>query len=281
MNDLAHRQLVAMLRLRFGEDLDADTLDTDAAGRLLQLAGHRVHRHFTDEPVDPALLRLVCACALSAPSKSDLQQRDIIIVQDPDVRRKIGALMPHAPWVAAAPAMAVFCLNGRRLSRIAEWRGKPFPNDHFDLLFNATGDAAIALGWFQVALAMAGLGGCPISEVRNHAAPLSEWLGLPDKVAPFAAFCIGWPKRPGAITPRLPLSVNLHLDRFAEDQARSAIDGYDRRRETVQPYRSQRLPDIWGTSPDYGWSEDKARQYSKPLRQLFGAFLRNRKFNMD
>ena len=35
-----------------------------------------------DRAVDPALLRLLCACALSAPTKSDLQQADIVILEE-------------------------------------------------------------------------------------------------------------------------------------------------------------------------------------------------------
>ena len=73
------------LSKRFGETL---TVDEDLSGldELARLAGRRVHRRYTERAVDPDLLRLLCACALSAPSKSDLQQRDIVIVSDPVLR---------------------------------------------------------------------------------------------------------------------------------------------------------------------------------------------------
>jgi nitroreductase len=129
---------------RFGEDVAVDPA-LDGLDELLRIAAHWVHRCYSDRPVDPALVRLLCACALSAPSKSDLQQRDIVVVSDSDLRRRIAALLPHMPWVGEAPAFLVFCANGRRLPRIARLRDKPFPNDHLDLLFNAVGDAAIAL----------------------------------------------------------------------------------------------------------------------------------------
>jgi len=32
---------------------------------------------------------------------------------------------------------------------------------------------------------------------------------------------------------------------------------------------------------EYGWSEDKARQYSKPERADFGAFVRAKGFRLD
>jgi nitroreductase len=268
------------LARRFGEDFNL-SLDDAQAEKLAALASHRVQRDFQDRPVDPELLKALCACALSAPSKSDLQQRDLVIVEDRDLRARIGALMPHYPWVASAPAMVIFCLNGRRLPKLSEWRGKPFPNDHFDLLFNAATDAAIALGWFQLAVEMAGLGGCPVSEFRNHAALISDWLGLPDRVAIYAGFCLGWPAADPQISPRLPLSTTLHYDRFSDASARAEIERYDAARAAAQPTRRQRDTARWGEADTYTWSEDKARQYAEPLRTDFGAYLRARKFNFD
>ncbi len=273
-------ELRAALAERFGEDFCVD-LPPGAADRLAGLAAHRVTRAFTDDPLDPTLVRLLCACALSAPSKSDLQQRDIVIVSDPGLRARIADLVPGLPWLRRAPGMAVFCINGRRLPQIAEWRGKPFPNDHFDLLFNGIGDAAIALAWFQAALAMAGLGGCPVSEIRNHAEAVSEWLGLPDKVVPYAGFCFGRPAEAGAVTPRLPLDVTVHENRFSEENLEERIAAHDARREVLRPYSRQRGTRRFGTADGYGWSEDKARQYAEPLRGAFGDFVRGKGFRLD
>jgi nitroreductase/FMN reductase [NAD(P)H] len=41
-----------------------------------------VHRRYLARDIEPRLLRLLCACALSAPSKSDLQQADILVIRD-------------------------------------------------------------------------------------------------------------------------------------------------------------------------------------------------------
>src|SRR5690349_5963032 len=58
---------------RFGEDIKIDEA-LPGLEALTRVAGHRSHRRFLPRPVEPELLRLLCACALSAPSKSDLQQ---------------------------------------------------------------------------------------------------------------------------------------------------------------------------------------------------------------
>lgn len=272
-------QMRDALFARFSEALNAAMPDAASDG-LLELSTHRVHREFLDKPVDKDLIRSLCALALSSPTKSDLQQRDIIMVQDPDLRARISRLMPQYTWIATAPAFVIVCLNGRRLPQISEWREKPFPNDHFDLLFNAIGDAAITLAWLQAAVDLAHLGGCPVSEVRNHAQQISDWLKLPEKVAPYAGLCIGWPAREGAITARLPLSVTLHTDRFGEVDAKRDIEAYDKVRAQRSTSRRQRAADIWGEAETYGWMEDKARQYAEPLRTDFGAYLRRRGFDM-
>jgi len=80
---------------------------------------------------------------------------------------------------------------------------------------------------------------------------------------------------------RLPLDVTVHHNGYREDGLREAIDGYDRRREAAQPYREQRSVDAFGTAVDYGWSEDKARQYAVPERADFGAYVRARGFRLD
>jgi nitroreductase/FMN reductase [NAD(P)H] len=283
-NDMADgktaEELAALLKHRFGEEVKVDPA-TSGLSVLAAQAAHRSHRAFSDRPVDRDLIRLLCAIALSAPTKSDLQQRDIVIVEDAATRAKIHQLLPDNPWVEKAPVLLVFCGNNRRQRQIHQWRGRPFPNDHLDAFFNAAVDAGIVLGAFTVAAEAAGLGCCAISAIRNHAATVSELLGLPDHVFPVAGLGLGWPASTGYVSLRLPLSVTLHRDRFDESDLNRRIDEYDRRRASVAPYRKQRYVEEYGQAAAYGWSEDKARQYSKPERADFGAFVRTKGFKLD
>src|SRR6185437_6156962 len=245
---------------------------TGNADVLADMANRRVIRRYTDQPVDPALLETLCAVALSAPSKSDLQQADIVIVHDKGQREKLEALLPDNPWVKAAPVFLVFCANNRRHRLLYEWRGRPFVNDHLDPLFNASVDAGIVLATFVAAADRVGLGTCPISAIRNHPAEVSAILALPEHVFPVAALGMGWPSFSGVMSPRLGLDVTIHRDRYDETGLREKVEAYDRRREAVQPYKAQRHPEKFGRSESYGWSEDKVRQYSVPERSDFGAF---------
>jgi nitroreductase len=269
------RQIEALLRDRFGEEVPVDP-SWPGLEHVDHIVKHRVIRRYSPQPLDPGLVRLICACALSAPSKSDLQQRDIVVVEDAAIRRDIAALIPDMPWIGLAPAFLVFLGNGRRLPQIASLRGKPFPNDHFDLVFNAATDAAIALATAVTAAEAMGVGACPISVIRDHAARISDLLGLPERVIPFAGLCLGWPADNGRMSPRLPLTMTVHRDRFAEQDVPGTLDAYDRRREAAAPYRAQRDTQIWGEAANYGWSEEKARHYAQPQRSDFGGYVRSR-----
>lgn len=272
-------RLRAVLAARFGEAVEVDPA-LPGLDALLRAAGRGSHREFRADPVDPALLRLLCAVALSAPTKSDLQQRDIVIVADPGLRRAVDDLVGGEAWVRGAPAFLVVCANNRRQRQLHEWRGRPFVNDHLDAFFNAAVDGAIALSALVAAAEAVGLGCCPVSAVRNRAAEIGDLLGLPDHVFPVAGLALGWPAAEPKVSMRLPVRATVHVDRFDEAGLRETVDAYDRRRAAAQPYAKQRLAQEEGPAEDYGWSEDKARQYSRPERAGFGAFIRAKGFDL-
>ena len=264
---------------RFGEAIEAPA-GLPGADELRRMVEHSSHRKWSGQPVEPGLLKLLFACALSAPSKSDLQQADIIHLADRAKIKAIADHIPDMPWINNAPVFLVFCGNNRRIRQIGEWRGKPFVNEHLDHFMNAAVDAGIVLATFIRAAEAAGLGTVPISAVRNHPSVTSDILGLPDAVFPLAGLCVGYPLERGYVTARLPLDVTVHTDRFNEHGLKEKIDAYDQRRHALFPLRKQRHPKLYPDVPFNGWSEDKARHYSVPERADFGAFIREKKFSL-
>jgi nitroreductase len=266
----------AALQARFG---DAPEVPAAAEG-LEDMAARGVCRLYRPDALHPALIRTLCAVALSSPTKSDLQQRDIIVVTDPEIRGRLDAITGF-DWQPGAPVLLVFCANHARQHLCHELAGVPFANDHLDGFFNAAVDAGIALAAFVAAAERVGLGCCPLSVIRNRAAEVSELLALPDRVVPVAGLTVGWPARPPRIAPRLSLAATVHENRFGGDQPEK-IREYDRRRANMQPFQRQRDPERWGgEKPDYGWSDDKARQYADPQRSDWGAFVRAKGFSLD
>ena len=277
----ASKQLLAD---RFGPDATVEW-DDDVPPVHGQLAARGSVRKFRPEAVAYSTLQRLSALALCAPTKSDLQQRDIIIVDAPSIKAKISALLSDGPlgqkWLADIPGLLIFCGNNRRQRRIHALRDRPFVNDHLDAFFNAAVDAGIALSAFVIAAEAEGLGVCPISAVRNHSGALSELLKLPDHVFPVAGLAVGYPAEAPTVSMRLPLSMTVHRNAFVEDGLDEAIAAYDQRRAQAQPYAAQRSVRKFGTAETYGWSEDKARQYAQPERADFGAYVRRIGFKLD
>jgi len=228
---------------------------------LAALNERSVCRRYRSDPVPEALVRLLCATALAAPTKSDLQQATLIRVADAAKRQAMFSLLPGSPWLAQAPELFVFCADGFRLRQLFARREVEFPNEHLDAFFNAAVDAALALGAFVSAAELAGLGCCPISQIRDHVAKIDELLGLPDWVVPVAGLALGYPEAKEPLSARLSLSATVHTDRYDVEAVERELDAYDARRGK-------------------DWTGDKVKQYSKVLRADFGAYVARKRFRL-
>ena len=276
------KTIAALIEDRFGLPTTVGA-DRPAEGTVAQLLAHRTHRRYKTDPVPDDVLEIALAAALSAPSKSDLQQVGVVLVKDRAKQATIGGWIPDMPWIATAPLFMVFCGDHRRIRRISgELRHRPFPNDTLDMFMNAAVDAGLVLHGFITAAEALGLGCCPISVVRNHVEKLSELLELPAGVFPVAGLTVGYPSQPGWISLRLPPALTVHTDRYDDADLPAELDAYDRRREGrhATPPSDQRFVERFGVAEPYGWSEDKARQYSVPERHNFGPFIRGHGFGL-
>jgi nitroreductase/FMN reductase [NAD(P)H] len=275
------QKLSDLLTERFGA-APAVPAELEADPVLCNMAAHRSYRRFEERAVPEALLDTLLACAFSAPAKSDLQQSCVVKVSEPALRGAIDALLAD-PWIARAPVLLVWCGDNRRIRRVCELRGKPFANDHLDSFFNAAVDAALVMRGFIQASEAAGLGCCPLSVVRNHAARVSDLLGLPAHVFPVAGMVLGWPAEQRRIVPRLSLGAFVHENRYDDSDLCARLERDDARRHAVLPIARDKQRDTarFGVAAQYGWSEDKARQVSVRERGDFGAFVRAQGFRLE
>ncbi len=227
-------------------------------------------------------MQLLFATAFSAPSKSDLQQVSVVRITDPSQRKRIISSNPKIAWTEHAPQFMVWCADNRRIRKVCEEKDYPFANDHLDSFMNAAVDAGIVMQTFIIAADSVGLRCCPISEVRDNIESLSMELNLPEHVFPVAGLCVGWPSESPSTSMRLPLNITVHVNKYDDEEALFRISDYDHRREAIDqpPTEKQRQPERFGIADIYGWSEDRARQYSVPLRSGFGCYIRKQRFNL-
>jgi nitroreductase len=270
------------IQSRFGVSSDTGC-STEANSTVTNILTRRSHRAFSNDKVSEDLLNTLFATAFSAPSKSDLQQACVIHVQDKGRQRRIAEATPSISWAADAPVFLVWCGDSRRIRRLAEWRGHAFANDHLDAFMNAAVDAGICMQTFIIAAESYGLGCCPVSEVRNHVQLLSDELELPRHVFPVAGLCVGWPDARPEISMRLPLGTTVKQDRYDDSGLFDEVSAYDIRREALEktPPEKQRFAETLGVSENYGWSENRSRQYSKPARDDFGDYIRRQGFDLS
>src|SRR3954465_14918873 len=118
MSERIEKRIARATAERFGEEISVNP-DQAGAESLARMLEHRSHRRYSDRKVTPELLRLLFACAFSAPSKSDLQQADMVHVADTPKPTAIADLVADNPWVRTAPVFLIFCGNNRRTRQVA------------------------------------------------------------------------------------------------------------------------------------------------------------------
>ena len=107
---------------------------------------------------------------------------------------------------------------------------------------------------FITAAESAGLGTCPISQIRNRIDEACELLGLPAGVFPIAGLAVGWPKfETPRMSLRLPQTVVVHTDKYDESNMPVDVESYDRRRHEHTP-----LPDLLVTNIAFVGDEPRA-----------------------
>ena len=272
----------ALIRGRYGLPAEAPmpfAPPADLPAGLAALLDRRVTRRYAPDPVPEPLLRSVLAAAQSAPSKSDLQQYALILIEDREKIARIARWIVGMDWIAEAPVFLLFCGDIRRGRRVCALHGRAHANDNVDTFLNATADAALALGFAVMAAEAAGLGTCPISYVRNHVEKIAPLCGLPPGVFPVAGLTLGWPAGPrNHLSPRLPQHLVVHRERYDDGRLEAALPGYDAARPPAKP----RYPEIHGPKPEgCPWSENMARQLSVPERFGLRTWLKLQGLSLD
>lgn len=272
----------ALIRARYGIKPEADSpFDPPATlpPALTAILDRRVTRRYKPDPVPEPLLRTLFAAMQSAPSKSDLQQYSVIVLQDAVKIAQIARWIGGMDWIADAPVFLLFCGDIRRARRVCEIHGRVHVNDNVDTFINATADASLAMGSMILAAEAAGLGTCPISYVRNHVEKIGPMCGLPEGVFPVAGLTLGFPDgNRNWLSPRLPQQVVVHRERYDDDDLAGVLPTYDAARPPARP----RYPEILGPKPEgCGWSENAARQTSVPERFGLRTWLKTRGLSLD
>lgn len=191
----------------------------------------RAIRRLKTDPVDDALVLRLIELAQKAPTGSNAQNWEFIVVKDRDVKAKLGRLNYQA-W-------RIYGGIGRRIAKndpdqlkiikAVQWQADHFEDIPVVIVACLRGPAplfprAAATSFYGsiypsvqnllLAARAAGLGAALITLPLWSNFLARRALGLPYMVSPCAVIPLGWPKGRYGPTRRKPVGDVVHLDRF-------------------------------------------------------------------
>lgn len=197
----------------------------------------RAIRRLKPDPVDDELLLGLLELALKAPTGSNMQNWEFVVVRDRAVKERLGrmnmqawriyggigkrvarnqpaqqriikAVDHQAQHFADIPVLVVACLRGPRL---------PFPplaaSSYYGSIYPSVQNLLLAAR-------SAGLGAALITLPLWSTILARRALGLPWSVTPCAVVPLGWPQGRYGPTTRRPVGEVVHLDRFGNQPFR-------------------------------------------------------------
>jgi nitroreductase len=198
----------------------------------------RAIRRLTRDPVDDDLLRRLIELALKAPTGSNAQNWEFIVVRDPAVRSKLArrnrqawriygglgrrmtrndpkmrrvlnAVQWQADHFEEIPVIIVACLHGARIG---------FPNiaatSYYGSIFPSVQNLLLAAR-------AVGLGAALITLPLWSTFSVRRILGLPWNVTPCAVIPLGWPQGRYGPTTRKPVEDVVSIDRYGNREWQS------------------------------------------------------------
>ena len=268
---------------RYAEEIDLDFSKIQETETLKSILSRRSIRNFLNKPISKELLTLLLAAAQSAPSKSNLQQYSILVIQDQNIKNEISNLIGNTKWALTAPIFFLYLADIRRNIKITNDRGYEHKNNNVDTFMNGVIDAALSMQSTICASESLGLGVCPISMIRNIIEEVKVICKLPKGVFPIAGLALGWPDQKSNVSIRLSQDIVIHFDKYEEKDLIQKINKYDEivfKKDPI-PENKQRHVDLYGVAKKGTWSENISRQLSVPERSNFKKWLKENGFNLE
>ena len=268
---------------RYAEEINLDFSKIQETRTLKSILSRRSIRKFLNKPISKELLTLLLAAAQSAPSKSNLQQYSILVIQDHNIKNEISNLIGNTKWALTAPIFLLFLADIRRNIKITHDRGYDHKNNNVDTFMNGVIDAALSMQSTICASESLGLGVCPISMIRNIIEEVKAICKLPKGVFPIAGLAMGWPDEKSNVSIRLAQNIVTHYDKYNEKDLIHKINKYDERvfKKDPIPENKQRHVELYGVAKKGTWSENISRQLSVPERSNFKKWLKGNGFNLE
>lgn len=169
------------------------------------IKGRRSIRSFQDKEIPEDHLLTILEAGIWAPSGSNIQPWEFILVNDPTLVKKIKLLSPGL--YGMPKALIVLCMNKKR----TEKAGRLGPS-------LAIIDISMAAQNMMLMAYSLGIGSCPV--VSFNKSGLKELLGIPEEVDPVLMISLGYPSEWPSPPERRPLEEVVHVNDYGKNLRR-------------------------------------------------------------
>ena len=153
-------------------------------------------RRYRETPVEDQKLMECLEAARWAPSADNWQPWAVIIVRNPEARKRLAGIHDWGRFMAESPVVAVFLADPKRS-----------PNFYH-------GDAAVAVQNFLLAAHSFGLGTCWMGVINTqYEQPIKKLLGVPDDLVVLCTVSVGYPDEK-TTSSRRPLGEIVYWERY-------------------------------------------------------------------
>lgn len=237
------------------------------------IKSHRSIRKYKDETIPDEIIQDVLTAAQWAPTSNNFQAYSIIIIKDPDSKRKLSQLCKGQLWIETCPVFLVFCVDYYRLHLACKKNGVAFDCGQLDHLLVGAVDTTLAVDNAYITAKSYGLGGVLIGAVRKNAAQISKLLKLPRYVIPLVGLTLGYPAEDPKQKPRLPLTGVAHNEFYQHEDVISAIEQYEK---ITEQYYTERT----NGERTEGWTKNIANYFLTKKRPDIKDYIMEQGFNV-
>ncbi len=237
------------------------------------MQNHVSVRRYTPDPIRTEHILEIIRSAQSAASSNFVQAYSIIRVTDKEKKDQIAVLSNNKQQISGCSDFLLFCGDLKRLEYAGRKHGIVIEHDSLENFIVSIVDTALIAQNAITAAESLGYGGCYIGGVRNNPGPISEIVGLPDKVFPLFGLCLGVPAERNEVKPRLPLESIIHENVYNEEKYTEILDQYD---ETMKSYYQARSSNSKVTN----WTETMADYMKDKRRVHMREFIESKGFHL-
>ncbi|HWQ58704.1 MAG TPA: nitroreductase family protein, partial [Clostridia bacterium] len=195
-------------------------MESSAAARDLfaVLKKRATCRNFRPDPIPDEVMERLLEAACTSASSGGFQRVSVVVVTGETKKKRLAELSRNQDFIAKAPANFVFCVDHRRMRRIAEYEDAPCPTeDSLATLWMGVVDATIAAQSMALAAETMGLRSCYNGNIVDMPLQMTELISLPHGVVPAIMLTVGYPAAKSAQSSRkYAPHVMVHAEEYSD-----------------------------------------------------------------